>query len=278
MNSTCRRSGLLASTLLAASLCASQSPAQPLPRFRAIPQDAQLRLEQAVERRVRELEPALDAGDGLARAVHALEQPAMRQSLWASIEGEMNGTLPPRGAGAALIDVLDGAIGAYMTELGRITYEIDAAGRADALDTLAPLHPGDHGSGRIDLGQVGEFRGITVTFRGEIAHPDGRAPAVVAFFYLLPARSGEPPTPGRLLIPIAGAGPSFRAPLRTAGGAEEIRDYGWRPHLTRTSAVLELRVDNAWMRVENPLDVSPRRRIARDPVGFCDVTTQCSER
>ena len=137
---------------------------------------------------------------------------------------------------------------------------------------LAPLHPGEQGSGSIDIGTLGAFRQLEVTFRGAIAHPDGQAPAVVAVFYLLPRSSG-PPIPGRLLIPTSGAEPSFRAEIANASGERETRDYGWRPRLSRTDAILELRINGQWARVVDENDVMPQRRPMRpDPVGFCDAS------
>ena len=37
-------------------------------------------------------------------------------------------------------------------------------------------------------------------------------------------------------------------------------------------AILELQIDGRWARVEDENDAMPRRRTARDPLGFCDAT------
>jgi hypothetical protein len=226
---------------------------------------------------------------GLAAvAAGKLDRPELQRSLWQSIEGSLGAPLAAGLAGVAgtthsaqrqgpapLLDVLDGAIGAYMTELGRIAYDLDRHGDRDVVETLAPLHPGEQGTGTIEVGTVGPFRQLEVSFRGEIAHPDGTSPAVVARFYLLPDRT-RAPIPGRLLIPTTGAGPSFRAELARADGERETRDYGWRPRLARTSSILELMIAGRWTRVEDEHDVVPQRRPRRDPVGFCDAA--CAER
>jgi hypothetical protein len=209
------------------------------------------------------------AADLLANASAERDRQELLRSLRQSIEGPLG--LAPDAPPATLIELLDGAIGAYMTELGHIALELDQHGDRDAVSRLAPLHPGEQGSGSIDVGTVGAFRRLEIHFRGEIAHPDGRAPAVVAQFYLLPTAKG-PPIPGRLLIPTAGAEPSFRAEIATATGARETRDYGWRPRLTRLGAILELNLDGRWARVEDEADVAPRRRNLRDPPGFCDAS------
>jgi hypothetical protein len=128
-----------------------------------------------------------------------------------------------------------------------------------------------HGTGAIEVGTLGAFRQLQINFRGEIAHLDGRSPAVVALFYLLPDREG-PPIPGRLLIPTAGAQPSFRAEIAGPDGARETRDYGWRPRLTHRGAILELQIDGQWARVEDELDVVPQRSPGHDAKGFCDAS------
>ena len=206
-----------------------------LSRRRAVALGARGRRSRATTSRAR-----LGAAELLAIASGERDRPELRRSLWQSIEGALGSThgAGPLGASSAstgpatLIGLLDSAIGAYMTELGRIALEMDQHGDRDAVSRLAPLHPGEQGSGSIDVGTVGAFRQLQIHFRGEIAHPDGRAPAVVALFYLLPDAT-RPPIPGRLLIPTAGAEPSFRAEVATATGARETRDYGWRPRLTR---------------------------------------------
>jgi hypothetical protein len=133
------------------------------------------------------------AAELLAIASGERDRPELRRTLWQSIEGALGSTqsagpsgAPPSTGPATLIGLLDSAIGAYMTELGHIALEMDQHGDRDAVSRLAPLHPGEQGSGNIDLGTVGAFRQLQVNFRGEIARPDGRSPAVVALFYLLP--------------------------------------------------------------------------------------------
>jgi hypothetical protein len=235
-------------------------------------------LARAVDDRVDDFAGTPGAAELLAIASGERDRTELRRILWESIEGALgskqsagpSGASPSSGP-ATLIELLDSAIGAYMTELGHIALEMDQHGDGDAVSRLAPLHPGEQGSGNIDLGTVGEFRQLQVNFRGEIAHPDGRSPAVVALFYLLP--NGAPrPIPGRLLIPTSGAMPSFRAEVATATGTNETRDYGWRPRLSRLGSILELNIDGQWARVEDEAEVMPRRRTGRDPLGFCDAT------
>ena len=268
------------SSLTALGLAMAPASAQTLPAFDRFPTDARGRLSRAVEQRVQQVGETLGGDDLSAIASGQLDRPEVRRSLWDSIEGALGaaqGATSQLGAQASstattLIGVLDDAIGAYMTELGRIALELDRHGDRDAVTRLAPLHPGEQGSGSIDVGTLGAFRQLEVTFRGAIAHPDGQTPAVVAVFYLLPKTSG-PPIPGRLLIPTSGAMPSFRAEVATASGERETRDYGWRPRLARHDAILELRINGQWARVVDENDVMPaRRRTGRDPVGFCDAS------
>ena len=282
-HSLCPRIRLVAlSCLLWPSMWAATTTAQTLPSFGRFPADAPSRLARAVEDRVDAFAGTPGAAELLAIASGERDRPELRRTLWQSIEGALGSTpsAGPSGASpstgpATLIGLLDGAIGAYMTELGHITLEMDQHGDRDALSTLAPLHPGEQGNGNIDLGTVGALRELQIHFRGEIAHPDGRSPAVVALFYLLPDGARRP-IPGRLLIPTSGAMPSFRAEVATATGASETRDYGWRPRLVRFGSILELNIDGQWARVEDEADVVPRRRTGRDPLGFCDAA--CFER
>jgi hypothetical protein len=290
------RSSLFAVTsiglaLVAPGLATTAARAQSLPPFTRFPNDAPVRLARAVAERLDTLRATISPALFSNVALDQLAQPEQRRSLWDSIEGALGsqsalatlgGAAPPSSAAqstraASLLDVLDDAIGAYMNELGHIALEIDRAGDRDAVSRLAPLHPGEQGTGIIEVGDVGAFHQLQVNFRGEIAHPDGKAPAVVAQFYLLPG-SGGPPIPGRLVIPTAGAGPSFRADVATASGSE-TRDYGWRPRLSRMGSILELDIDGQWARVQDDLDLGPRqRRTRRDPVGFCDAACVGAER
>jgi hypothetical protein len=268
-------------TCLGAS--SSRIGAQTLPSFQPVPTDASLRLARAVEDRVSEFSVAFGAAELAAISAGDLERGDLRRSVWQSIEGALDSSAFGRGeasgtrqsASTPLLAVLDSAIGAYMAELGHIALEMDRHGARDTTSRLAPLHPGEQGSGSIDLGNVGTFRQLQVDFRGQIAHPDGRSPAVVARFYLLPG-GGERPIPGRLLIPTTGAEPSFRAEVPTAAGASETRDYGWRPRLSRLGSILELNIDGRWARVEDEMDATTQRRVRRDPLGFCDAA--CVER
>jgi hypothetical protein len=259
----------------------STASAQDVPTFGRFPADAPLRLARAVEDRVHSFAGTFGADEILAIAAGELDRADLRRSLWRSIEGALgsNGAVSTSAAASSaatpFLNVLDGAIAAYMTELGTIALEMDRHGDRDAVSRLAPLHPGEQGSGNIDLGTVGAFRQLHVNFRGEIAHPDGREPAVVALFYLLP-RGAARPVPGRLLIPTSGAEPSLRVEVASADGERETRDYGWRPRLSRMGSILELNVDGRWARVEDETDAMPQRRTGRDPVGFCDAT--CVER
>jgi hypothetical protein len=82
------------------------------------------------------------------------------------------------------------------------------------------------------------------------------------------------PSPA-IITPTAGAEPSFRASLQK-GGERELRDYGWRPRLTRASSILELHIDGEWTRVEDAADALLERRTKRDPIGFCDAS--CRDR
>jgi hypothetical protein len=267
---------LLCGLTLLASQLAPGARAQVLPGFERFPADAPTRLARAVEDRVDDF--AGSFGSELTDVATAdLDRPDLRRNLWAAIEGVLTpgAERPAAGASASagptqLLMLLDGAIGAYMTELGRIALEMDQDGDRDAVSRLAALHPGEQGSGNIELGTVGAFRQLQINFRGEIAHPDGRSPAVVALFYLLPDGARRP-IPGRLLIPTSGAMPSFRAEIATSTGASETRDYGWRPRLSRLGSILELNIDGRWARVEDETDVMPRRRTGRDPIGFCDA-------
>jgi hypothetical protein len=251
--------------------------AQTLPTFDRFPADAPGRLARAVEQRVHHVNHTLGSAELSAIASGQVDRPDVRRSLWSSIEGAFGATRSSTPSDAAptapttLIAALDDAIAAYMTELGRIALEMDRHGDRDAVTRLAPLHPGEQGSGSIGVGTLGAFHQLVVTFRGAIAHPDGTSPAVAAVFYLLPD-GGGPPIPGRLLIPTSGAMPSFRAEIANERGVRETRDYGWRPRLSRMGSILELRINGQWARVEDENDVLPRRRTSRDPAGFCDAT------
>jgi hypothetical protein len=261
---------------LALGLVLAPAVAQTLPTFDRFPADARGRLARAVEQRVHPVTQTLGGAELSAIASGQVDRPDVRRSLWNSIEGALGATQASPDAATpsaptTLIGALDDAIAAYMTELGRIALEMDRHGERDAVTRLAPLHPGEQGSGSIDVGTLGAFRQLEVTFRGAIAHPDGTSPAVAAIFYLLPD-GGGPPIPGRLLIPTSGAEPSFRAEIANDSGQRETRDYGWRPRLARMGAILELRVNGQWARVEDENDMMPRQRTPRDPVGFCDAT------
>jgi hypothetical protein len=267
----------LVSFVLATPALDAPARAQSLPTFERFPTDAPGRLAHAVLERLEIVRNAPADTHFLSISRDQLMRPDRRRSLWESIEGALGsqpfaGTASPSPRPTSLVDVLDTAIGAYMTELGRIALEIDQQGGHDAVTRLAPLHPGEQGSGSIDVGDVGTFRELLVNFRGEIAHPDGRTPAVVAQFYLLPDRVG-PPIAGRLVIPTAGAEPSFRAEVSGPSGVRETRDYGWRPRLSRLGSILELKINGQWARVEDELDAPmAQRRPGRDATDFCDAS------
>ena len=254
-------------TLPAAALCSGQTPSStqpaPAPKSRL---EQEARLQASLEGLGRRFASAAHAGADLSPSPDPWTRRGA-ESLWRRIHGTLADWETPR-AEITLLDIVDEAIDRYMAELGRIAWEMEDPARTPTPEALSSLHPGSLGSGSISLGHVGEFRDLSVTFRGKIAHPDGEAPAVVAKFYLVPP-SGRPVV-GRLLVPMAGVRPSFRASAEKDGGA---RDYGWRPRLMRTRSILELRDRGGWRRIHNEIDdlYRPPRRLRVEDT-FCDAS------